>query len=627
MLRFIEDMTLKMMNKINVSIRIKIVVIFVLSTIIPLGVFGAISYISYFNSMQETVSKHTSEIANQLNLNLKLFFSDINKILDSGNDTLITDYLSESDPLKKYEYAKEIGVRFGLYKKFYSFETIVLDVNIIGLNGNSISDRRGVYNYGWNLSENIIFKKTIESPDAVNIIIEENADSQYLRKITSKNVLSVAKVIRRPLTKEVKGLIIVDIDRKAIEEICSIQLGNTGHFIVTDKDGGFIYYPELVGMPSKAIIEKELINRTNAQRDGYFIQNINGEKYFTVYNTLQMPGWKIIGIVKLNEIMQTAYDVKKWTIIIEIGLVFAVILLFSLITNSMTIPILELRSKMKMVESGDMDVEAKYVYDDEISDLSKGFNIMIIKIKELMRKNAMHQENLKKSEFKALQAQINPHFLYNTLDAIVWSAEANNKKEVVNIAKYLSNYFRVALSKGREWIAVRDEVLHIESYLSIQKVRYRDILEYSIDIEPKIMDYRILKLTLQPLIENALYHGLKNKRGGGQIHISGKKLDDGNLVFQVSDNGIGISANKLDDLVHEINKEEFEIDMKNSFGLKNVNQRIKLYYGNQYGLSISSEQFIGTRVDIILPIIDKKSTANDIQNKGERGRDVQNISG
>lgn len=614
MIRFLEELILKMMNKINVSIRIKIIVIFVLSTIIPLGVFGAISYISYFNSMQETISKQTSEIANQLNQNLELFFSNINKILDSGNDTLITDYLGETDPNKKYEYAKEIGFRFGLYKKFYSFESIVIDVNIVGLKGNSISERRGVYNYGLNLKENLIFKKALASPDKVNIILEESLESKLLRKISSENVLSVAKIIRRPLTKEVKGLILVDIDRKAIEEICSnIKLGNTGRFIVIDQDGGFIYYPNFVGMPSKAIIEKEILKSVNGQSEGYFTQKINNEMYFTVYNTLEMPGWKIIGIVKLGEIMQPAYEIKKWTIIIEIGLVLAVILLYSLITNSMTIPIMELRKKMKMVELGDMDVEAKYTYNDEISDLSKGFNIMIVKIKELIRKNAIHQENLKKSEFKVLQAQINPHFLYNTLDAIVWSAEADNKKEVVNIAKYLSDFFRVALSKGREWIAVKDEILHIESYLSIQKVRYRDILEYTIDIDPRIMDYRILKLTLQPLVENALYHGLKNKRGGGLIRITGRKLDEVNLIFEVSDNGIGMPSDKLENLRREINKEEFEIDMKTGFGLSNVNQRIKLYYGKQYGITLTSEPVIGTKINIIVPIIEKKPNSNEME--------------
>lgn len=608
LLELLKELASKIVNKINVSIRMKIVVIFVLSTIIPLGLLGAISYITYFKSMQETVSKNTSEIADQLNRNLELFFDNINSILDIGNKTIFIQYLDEKDPDKKYEYAKEIGVQFGMYKKVYDFETVVLDVNIIGLKGNSISDRKGVYYYLGRLNENPVFKKAVAEPDKLHIIDEKN-ESLSLRRITSDSdsILSVAKIVQRPLTKEVKGLILVDIDRTSIEKICSnIKLGDTGQFFVVDQDGDFIYNPAFHNYKMTRTIERNILNKTN-NGTGYFIQEIDKKEYYVVYNTLQMPGWKIIGIVKLNEIMSTAYEVKKWTIIIEIGLILAVIFLFLLITNTMTIPIRDLRNKMKMVESGNLDVEAQFKSNDEISDLSKGFNKMIVKIKELMEKERKYQENLKKSEFKALQAQINPHFLYNTLDAIVWTAEAGNKDEVVNIAKYLSDFFRVALSKGKEWILIKEELLHVGSYLSIQKVRYRDILEYSIDIDPDLMNMRILKLTLQPIVENALYHGLKNKRGGGYIRISGKKLDRENLVFEVSDNGIGMSANELGKLIKEINKPQSKNDMKTGFGLKNINQRIKLYYGSQYGITVASEFMNGTTIQVIIPVVKKKS--------------------
>lgn len=609
LLKLLKNMTLQIVNKINVSIRMKIVVIFVLSTIIPLGLLGAISYITYFNSMQETVSKHTSEIADQLNRNLELFFDNINTILDIGNETIFIQYLDEKDPDKKYEYAKEIGVQFGMYKSVYDYETVILDVNIIGLKGNSISDRKGVYYYLGGLKEHPVFKKAVAEPDKLHII-DENTESLSFRRITtdSDNILSVAKVVQRPLTKEVKGLILVDIDRRVIEDICSnIKLGDTGKFFVVDQEGDFIYNPAFKNYKMTNAIEKNILHRIDKKSTGYFIQEIDKEDYFIVYNTLQMPGWDIIGIVKLNEIMNTAYEIKKWTIVIEIGLLLAVMLLFLLITNTMTIPIRDLRNKMKMVESGNLDVEAQFRYNDEISDLSKGFNKMLIKIKALMEKERIYQENLKKSEFKAMQAQINPHFLYNTLDAIVWTAEAGNKEEVVNIAKYLSDFFRVALSKGKEWILIKEELLHVGSYLSIQKVRYRDILEYSIDVDPGIMSMRILKLTLQPIVENALYHGLKNKRGGGYIMITGKKLDRENLVFEVSDNGIGMSANELVKLIKEINKPQSEIDMKTGFGLKNINQRIKLYYGSQYGITVTSEFMNGTTVRVLIPVVKKKS--------------------
>lgn len=607
MVVFAKRFISKIINRITGSIRMKIVVIFVLSTTLPLALLGAISYVTYFNSMQETVSKHTSEIANQLNRNLELFFNNINKLLDIGNDELILQYLEEKDPQQKYRKAKEIGIKFDIYKNIYDFEGIVSDVNIIGLGGNSISERKGVYSYSWNLKESPAFQHAAQHPQQFNIIIEENKPAAYLKRqhVSLENTFSVTKAIKRPLTEELKGLIVVDIDKAAIEHICSnMKLGNTGKFLVVNQDNNLIYFP--VDKQIEEAFTAKLLADINGGGEGYFIKKINGEKHFIVYNTLQIPGWKIIGIVKLNEIMASAYEVQKWTVIIEIGLILAVFLLYLLITNTMIFPIRELREKMKMVESGNLDVEAKYAHNDELSDLSKGFNIMIVKIKELMENNAIHQENLKKSEFKALQAQINPHFLYNTLDAIIWTAEADNKQGVVNITKYLSTFFRVALSSGKEWILIQEEIRHVDSYLSIQKVRYRDILSYTIDVDPDIMDFQILKLTLQPIVENALYHGLKNKRGGGTIEIIGNKFGNNEILFQVNDNGIGMTPNALETLIKEIEEEGMEVNPTGAFGLKNINQRIKLYYGSQCGITVTSEYQKGTSVSVIIPMINKK---------------------
>lgn len=596
-------MILRMVNKINVSIRIKIVIIFALATIIPLGVIGAVSYIKYFDTMQKTVSRSTSQIAEQLNRNIELFFNNINKILDMGNNDLLINFLDETDHVKKYAYAKEIGKLFEIYKGIYDFQDVILDINIIGMNGNSISDRFGAYTINGNLKGNDIYKKTVEEPDKLHIILDEKTD--FLRRLPSENILTIAKIVRRPLTKEIKGIILVDIDKSAIEKLCSnIKLGDTGQFFVVTKDGRYIYNPVETGKRDQNDLEgKQIKQDMKDNKEGYFIKKIKDVDYFIVYNTLKMPGWNIIGKVKLKEIMKSAYEIKTLTIVIECISILAIILLYSLISNTLTMPIRELRHKMKLVETGNLDVEAKFVNNDEIADLSKGFNVMLIKIKELMTKNLINQENLKKSEFKAMQAQINPHFLYNTLDAIVWMTEADNKEEVVNITKDLSNFFRVVLSKGKDWILISDEVTHVRSYLGIQKVRYRDILEYDIDINPEILHHRILKLTLQPLVENALYHGLKNKRGGGYIVIKGDKLDEGNLVFEVKDNGIGMTEDRLEEVLAGISQEGIDIDMKSGFGLKNVNQRIKLYYGEQYGLSINSKHNKGTSIKVVLPIV------------------------
>lgn len=210
------------------------------------------------------------------------------------------------------------------------------------------------------------------------------------------------------------------------------------------------------------------------------------------------------------------------------------------------------------------------------------------------------QRQLRKAEFELLQAQINPHFLYNTLDAIVWSAEAGNQKQVIQMVGSLSDFFRTSLNRGREIVTVREDLQHVCSYLEIQKIRYMDILEYEILVSEELNDYRIPKITLQPLVENALYHGIKNKRGGGKITLQGRE-DKESFYIEVLDDGIGMSEDRLRTVqrgLAEKAPQESEL-----YGLYNVNERIRLNFGDEYGIKITSEYGKGTMVEVRLPKI------------------------
>ena len=240
---------------------------------------------------------------------------------------------------------------------------------------------------------------------------------------------------------------------------------------------------------------------------------------------------------------------------------------------------------------------------DEITELGISFNIMIGKIRELLDAKIREQENLKKAELKALQAQINPHFLYNTLDTIVWMAEANKTDQVIEIVRAISSFFRIALSRGKEWISIRQEIEHVRSYLYIQKIRYRDILDYEIEVDESILDGTILKLTLQPLAENALYHGIKNKRDGGTIRVRARRADQNLVLLEVQDDGVGLTPYKLAKVRAAIANDSDEILQSDTgFGLENVHKRIQLYYGKQYGLFIDSQYQEGTLVTVAIPL-------------------------
>lgn len=271
---------------------------------------------------------------------------------------------------------------------------------------------------------------------------------------------------------------------------------------------------------------------------------------------------------------------------------------------SITRPIRKLSEVTDQVAKGDLTVRSDVRSGAEVSVLSDSLNTMIDKIDELLEQVKKEQVRLRKAEFELLQSQINPHFLYNTLDAIVWLAEAGEQKKVVSMVGSLSDFFRTSLNQGKDIITIKEELQHSRSYLEIQQMRYQDILNYEIHVPEELHRYLIPKITIQPLVENALYHGIKNKRGLGRIVISGRKEEDF-LILQIEDNGIGMRKERLDQVKEGMNQKI--PTEKDIYGLYNVNERIRLNFGEKYGLSIESTYGEGTVVSIILPYVDHKS--------------------
>lgn len=284
-------------------------------------------------------------------------------------------------------------------------------------------------------------------------------------------------------------------------------------------------------------------------------------------------------------------------------LAFGVILLLIIFLSyyiplSITQPVTELCEVTDQVAKGDLSVRSTVSGGAEVNMLSDSLNSMIDKINDLLERITKEQVRLRKAEFELLQAQINPHFLYNTLDTIIWLAESGEQEKVVSMVGSLSDFFRTSLNQGKEVVSIREEIMHVRSYLEIQQVRYRDILEYEIDVSEELDFYLIPKITMQPLVENALYHGIKNKRGVGKIAICGERKED-YFLLKVADNGIGMTDERMAEV-----KEGIEMKLsseKNIYGLYNVNERIRLNFGEEYGVQISSVHGEGTTVSVKLP--------------------------
>lgn len=286
--------------------------------------------------------------------------------------------------------------------------------------------------------------------------------------------------------------------------------------------------------------------------------------------------------------------------IIIVVLVIAVSVTTLLIASGIRRPIQELYDATEKVAEGDFSARADVSSKDEIEVLAKGFNNMAENMQALVDEIKEDEAKLRRVDLRLLQEQINPHFLYNTLDTIVWLIEGNETEKAEEMVVTLSNFFRLVLSKGKEFITIREEEQHIGSYLAIQKMRYHDIMEYDIQIDKVLYDYQIPKLTLQPLVENALYHGLKYKRAKGYIHINGEKTGDV-ITLTVRDNGVGMDEEELEVLRKEIERPCKETEK--GFGMANVNERIHMYFGQEYGMTIHSKKGKGTIVEITIPAI------------------------
>ena len=338
-------------------------------------------------------------------------------------------------------------------------------------------------------------------------------------------------------------------------------------------------------------------------------------QYYIYYQTRYMD--------KVTDTLQD--QIRRFMVVcsVLIGVLIIVVAVSAvMIVSGIIQPISQLNQATEKIAQGDFNARAQADSEDEVAELAVSFNKMAGSMQSLIDKVKEDERKMRKADLRLLQEQIQPHFLYNTLDTIVWLIESNEPDEAVTMVVTLSDFFREILSKGKEFISIKEEEKHISSYLQIQEMRYRDILEYDIQLDQVIYKYQILKLTLQPVVENALYHGIKYKRAKGCIHIHGEK--EGDIIrLTVRDDGVGMDEEELEQLRQQIEKPCQETEK--GFGLANVNERIHMYFGPEYGMKIQSQKGKGTTVEIVIPALLEapvEKTGNDTAKVVEVGNSV-----
>ena len=324
-------------------------------------------------------------------------------------------------------------------------------------------------------------------------------------------------------------------------------------------------------------------------------------QYYIYYQTMSIEQLKN----SLNEQVQSFIALFAG---IGFSIVVIVIIITTYILSGITKSVHELSRATKKIAGGDFSTRVSVGSDDEIGTLAVSVNEMTERLETFVEKIKEDERKMRHAELRLLQEQINPHFLYNTLDTIVWLVEGNAPDKAVKMVVSLSDFFRIVLSKGKDVITLKEEEQHIRSYLEIQQVRYRDILEYDIQIPEELYEYKILKLTLQPLVENSLYHGIKAKRGKGTIFVTAR-LEKNKIYIDVKDTGVGMCEDDLLLLRNKISRPCKETD--SGFGLANVNERIRMNYGLEYGMTIKSQFGEGTWVQVVIPAISVRETSGE----------------
>ncbi|WP_308752242.1 sensor histidine kinase [uncultured Anaerotruncus sp.] len=409
-----------------------------------------------------------------------------------------------------------------------------------------------------------------------------------------KWVISISKSVLDPETGEVTGVMVIDLNYRSIEAICeNAQLGKNGYIYLIDRHKNIIYHPQQQLLYSG--VKSELVEEILKMRDAYLRDEVNNRIYTRNYS--ELTGWSAVGVVNVDELIKDKSSIIDFYFrLAGISILFAMTFAV-LISTTITNPIKMLENTMHQVEVGNFDVRSEIELNNEIGHLSKTFNVMISRIKDLMEKTVRDEEEKRRSEIRALQAQINPHFLYNTLDTIIWMSAGGKNDEVVEVTSALARLFRTSISKGENLVTLLNEVENIKSYLTIQKMRYEDKLSWRVDVPPGLLGLMTPKLILQPIVENAVYHGVKMSQAGGEIAISARAEGE-RLTITIADSGVGMTAEQLEQLFVP------RPDTDRGIGVINVNNRIRLCFGEEYGLHYFSAPGEGTRVEIWLPVIE-----------------------
>ncbi len=559
---------------------------FTLVAILGMGFIGVFLYQGYGSAAEDMVLSNSKQVIDQVEINLNTYLRNMMRI----SDAVYYNVIKNTD-LDEESMSQEMNLLYEVYRD-----------NLVGLacftdTGELISS----VPMG-NLKENVDVTKQSWFVDAQDKMENLHFSDLHVQNIFENStnryywVISLSRGVELTNSgKMSEGILLVDMDFSGIRQLfAKVNSQNMGYVYLMDSDGKIIYHPRQNLIFSNMIQENNEVAKT--YEDGAHRETFEGEDRMVAVKTVGYTGWKIVSVMPMEKFLGDFSRTRTMAVMIIIVAILVMIFANQFVAVRVAKPLRNLEDSLTGIGI-DREPQIYIGGPPEIQHLGETIRSMVEQLRQLTDDIVREQEEKRKSELDALQSQINPHFLYNTLDSIMWMIEAEKYDDAISMVQALSRLFRISLSKGKNIITVGEELQHAKNYLDIQKYRYKNKFTSYFEIEEGIEKYKTIKLIIQPLIENAIYYGMEYMDGDGEIYVRAYTKEE-DLFIEVEDNGLGMQKAQVESLLTDGTR----IRSKGSgIGIRNVHQRIQLYFGTEYGLEILSEPDEGTMVRIHLP--------------------------
>jgi two-component system sensor histidine kinase YesM len=564
----------------------KILASFLILILIPLAIIGTLTYQKSRSFIQEKTNDYTTDLLTEVSKNIEFKMKEIKRLyysLFTNSDIRNTLKRANEGYTNQVDYIDDVNKIMLLLDAAIIDSEDVEDITLYSLNNNVFPSEKG------NRSNNI---------DADGLKrLEANKGNLIWLKTDAQQLITAGSSMFDVDRWNKIGYFVLYLKEEALSSVFEqTKLNNEGEMYIINQSGRIISHANkslLNTSPDYPYLKRVL---QGPQQD-HISEIMDGINYIITYRAIGNTDWKIVSVIPDAKYSQTSIILKKWMIIIFVSFIGIALVLAYLVSNSISKPIRQLSNVMKDIEKDNFDIHFNYISRNEIGILSRNFNRMLDRINHLITE--VYQEELlkQKSQLKYLMFQINPHFLFNTLETMNWLARMKGVPEVGELSKALGDLMREGI-KGKEFIPLDKEIDNLNKYVYIQQYRYGDKFEVSIDIDPKALYIQVPRFILQPLVENAIIHGMEMKMDKGHIVITGIIAENNLLIINIRDNGNGIETEKLEQIRNSLTMSMDETRL--GIGLLNVHQRIQFYYGSAYGLSIESELGYGTEITITL---------------------------